>query len=225
MTKGFMSDREKALEESYFRQQDARLLEKLRKGATLDEIALALRDKLDVDNPELLARAREAGVTPETAPAFLLAPLIQVAWAEGKVGRHEREAVLRLAHERGVASGTPAHDQLVSWLEQKPSDALFDTALEVIRAGFEVLPHAVLRRCHIRFGGERPTKFPLDVVTFKQKNEIANRTAMAESRCGHGGEHPFDDLVAPLVPEPADRRVLQVIERPAGRSRLELAKA
>ena len=137
-----MSDREKALEESYFRQQDARLLEKLRKGATLDEIALALRDKLDVDNPELLARAREAGVTPETAPAFLLAPLIQVAWAEGKVGRHEREAVLRLAHERGVASGTPAHDQLVSWLEQKPSDALFDTALEVIRAGFEVLPHA-----------------------------------------------------------------------------------
>ena len=95
MTKGFMSDREKALEESYFRQQDARLLEKLRKGATLDEIALALRDKLDVDNPELLARAREAGVTPKTAPVFLLAPLIQVAWAEGKVGRHEREAVLR----------------------------------------------------------------------------------------------------------------------------------
>ena len=142
MEKGFMGDREKALEDSYFRQQEARLLEKLRQGATLDEIAEALRDKLQVDNPELLARAREAGVTPETAPAFFLAPLVQVAWAEGKVGRHERDTVLRLAHDRGVANGTPAHDQLVAWLEQRPSDSLFDAALDVIRAGFDVLPHA-----------------------------------------------------------------------------------
>lgn len=142
MTKGFMSDREKAFEESYFRQQDARLLEKLRAGATLDEIAVALRDKLQVDNPELLAQAREAGVTPETAPAFFLAPLVQVAWAEGKVGKHERETVLRLAHDRGVDSGTPAHAQLVSWLEQRPPETLFGAALDVIRAGFDVLPHA-----------------------------------------------------------------------------------
>lgn len=141
MTKGFMGDREKALEESYFRQQDARLLDKLRQGATLDEIAVALRDKLDVDNPELLAQARAAGVTAETAPAFLLAPLVQVAWAEGKVGKHERETVLRLANDRGVVTGTPAYDQLVSWLQQRPSDALFDAALDVIRAGFDVLPH------------------------------------------------------------------------------------
>lgn len=156
MTKGFMGDREKALEEGYFRQQDARLLEKLRKGASLDEIAVALRDKLNVDNPELLTRARESGVTPETAPAFFLAPLVQVAWAEGKVGKHERETVLRLAQDRGVVSGTPAHDQLVSWLEQRPSDTLFDAALDVIRAGFDVLPHAerderierIVHACH-----------------------------------------------------------------------------
>ena len=142
MDKGFMGDREKALEESYFRQQDAKLLEKLRAGATLDEIAVALRDKLHVDNPELLTRAREAGVTPETAPAFFIAPLVQVAWAENKVGKHERETVLRLARERGVDDGTPAHDQLVEWLKQRPDDRLFDTALDVIRASFTVLPLA-----------------------------------------------------------------------------------
>lgn len=141
MEKGFMGDREKALEESYFRQQEARLLEKLRQGATLDEIAVALRDKLQVDNPELLARAREAGVTPETASAFFLAPLVQVGWAEGKVGRHERDTVLRLAHDRGVANGTPAHDQLVKWLEQRPSEELFDAALDVLKEGLDVLPH------------------------------------------------------------------------------------
>ncbi len=142
MTKGFMGDREKALEEGYFRQQDARLLEQLRQGASLDDIAIALRDKLHVDNPELLTRARELGITPETAPAFFLAPLVQVAWAEGKVGKHEREKVLRLARERGVADDTPANAQLVEWLRQRPSDELFDAALDVIRAGFAVLPLA-----------------------------------------------------------------------------------
>lgn len=140
MTKGFMGDREKALEESYFRQQDAKLLEKLRQGATLDEIAVALRDKLQVDDPELLTRARDCGVTPETAPAFFLAPLIQTAWAEGRVGKHERETVLRLARDRGVESNSPAYAQIVEWLENRPPDTLFDAALDVLRAGFAVLP-------------------------------------------------------------------------------------
>ncbi len=35
-------DREKAMEESYFREQDAKLLAKLREKADLDEIAVAL---------------------------------------------------------------------------------------------------------------------------------------------------------------------------------------
>jgi len=95
-------DREKAMEESYFRQEEARLLEKLRQKASLDEIAVALRDVLLVENPELLARARQLGITAETAPAFFLAPLVQVAWAEGKVTKDELEAVLKIARERGI---------------------------------------------------------------------------------------------------------------------------
>ena len=46
MAKGVLSDREKALEESYFRQHDAKLLEKLRQRAGLDDIATALAEKL-----------------------------------------------------------------------------------------------------------------------------------------------------------------------------------
>ena len=44
-------DREKAAEEAYFRQADARLLETLRQKAHLDDIAVALGQKLQVDNP------------------------------------------------------------------------------------------------------------------------------------------------------------------------------
>lgn len=133
-------DREKALEEAYFREQEAQLLQKLRQRADLDEIAVALRDKLQLDDPSLLLAVRELGVTPETGPAFLLAPLLQVAWAEGKVRKEEQAMVLRLAQRRGLAEGSPAYEQLVEWLRVRPADAFFDTALEVIKFGYSVLP-------------------------------------------------------------------------------------
>lgn len=133
-------EREKAMEENFFRQQDAKLLDKLRQQSKLDEVAAALVEKLGVDNPELLVRARELGITADTAAAFLLAPLVQVAWAEGTVTKREREAVLTIARERGVEDGSKAQEQLNAWLTARPDDALFDAAVEVIKVGLEVLP-------------------------------------------------------------------------------------
>jgi len=78
MDKGIFKDREQAMEANYFRQQDARLVEKLRQEAQLDDIAQELAAKLELDNPELLLKVRELGVTGDTAPAFFLAPLVQV---------------------------------------------------------------------------------------------------------------------------------------------------
>jgi len=140
MEKGFLGDREKAMEADYFRKENERLLEKLRQGAKLDDIAKALADKLKVDNQELLGRVRALGVTPAAAPALFLTPLVQVAWAEGSVGNPEREAVLRLARQRDVEEDSPAYAQLVEWLKVRPSDELFDAGLELIKYGFAVLP-------------------------------------------------------------------------------------
>jgi hypothetical protein len=129
------------MEANYFRNEDERLLAKLREGATLDEIAKAVRDKLQVDDPDLLQRVRALGITPETASAFLVAPLVQVAWGGGTVTREERETVLDLARERGVEDGSPSQAQLVSWLDKRPDDELFETSIEVIKRSLAVLPH------------------------------------------------------------------------------------
>ena len=133
-------DREKAIEEAYFRQEDAKLLDKLRHKADLDEIAVALGEKLQIDDPELLQRVRDLSITLDTAPALFLAPLVQVAWAEGEVSKAEHGTVLRLARQRGVEPGSPAYAQLEEWLRQRPSDALFDTAVQVLKFAFAVLP-------------------------------------------------------------------------------------
>ena len=133
-------ERGRGQEAAYFRNQDTQLIEKLRESARLEEIAVALAEKLQVDNPELLHRVMELGVTLDTAPAFLLAPLVQVAWAEGEVTEREHKTVLRLAGARGVEESSPAHAQLLEWLQERPPDALFDTATEVIKVGLSVLP-------------------------------------------------------------------------------------
>jgi hypothetical protein len=139
MAKDIFKDREKGLEEDYFRKSDAKLLEKMREKARLDEVAAELAKTLQVENPELLHRVIDLGVPPGSGAALLLAPLVWVAWAEGKVTDRERETVLRLAATRGVEKGSPAEAQLLDWLAKRPSDAVFHVAMDVIKAGLSRL--------------------------------------------------------------------------------------
>ena len=80
-----LREKERGEEAQYFRRKDQELLQKLREKAQLDELANMLGQKLQVDDPVLLKRIVADGVTLETGAAFLLAPLVQIAWAEGKV--------------------------------------------------------------------------------------------------------------------------------------------
>ena len=87
MEKDIFKERGRGMEEAYFRQQDAKLIERLHQEAKLEEIAIALAEKLQVDNPELLRRVMELGVKVDAAPAFFLAPLVQVAWVVSRSAR------------------------------------------------------------------------------------------------------------------------------------------
>jgi uncharacterized tellurite resistance protein B-like protein len=140
MAKDMFHDRGRAEEEAYFRQRDAKLIAKLRQDARLSEIAHALAEKLDADEPALIERIKKLGVTLDTGAAFILAPLVEVAWVDGDVSRAEREAILHIAKQRGVEPGSADHRQLLDWLARRPSDEVFRTALEAIRVGLGVLP-------------------------------------------------------------------------------------
>ena len=139
MSEDLFKERGRSFEEEYFRKHEARLIAKLRERGRLEEISEALALKLQIDSPDLLSRIMALGVTVETGPAFLLAPLVQVAWAEGAVTDRERATVLRLAQERGIEPTSPAYAQLDAWLSQRPVDALFDAAIEAIKSGLSVL--------------------------------------------------------------------------------------
>ncbi len=142
MTDDILHERGRAIEAQWARQRDEELLKKLRERARLDEIARALARKLRVDDPALRQRLLDLGLTHETGPALFLVPLVAVAWADGKVGDGERDAILGMAAARGVEPATPVHDQVLEWLLRPPPRDLVDAALEVLRAGISVLPDA-----------------------------------------------------------------------------------
>ena len=140
MPDGIFGNRERALENAYIREHDAKLLDRLRRQAHLDEIAEALAEMLQVDDPGLLLKVTNLGIEPDTAAALFLAPLVQVAWADGTVSRQSREAVLHKARERGIEEASAAYAQLQALLETRPPQAFFAIGIEVLRAGFGVLP-------------------------------------------------------------------------------------
>ena len=140
MTKDIFRERERGEEDAYFHQQDARLIAKLRQKAQFSEIAHALAEKLHADEPALFERIRKLGVTLNTGSAFILAPLVEVAWVDGDVSHAERDTILHIAQQRGVEPGSADHNQLLDWLAHRPSNEVFHTALEAIRIGLSVLP-------------------------------------------------------------------------------------
>src|SRR3546814_14111627 len=60
--KDLLKERERGEEAEHFRREDAKLIEKMRERAHLDEIARALAAKLRVDDAELLRRDRQSVV-------------------------------------------------------------------------------------------------------------------------------------------------------------------
>ena len=141
MTRDIFRDRARGEEAAYFRQEDAKLIEKLRQKAQFSEIAHALAEKLHADEPDLLERIQKLGVTLDTGSAFLLAPLVEVAWADGDVSNAERDTILHIAEQRGVTPGSADYRQLIDWLAHRPSEEVIRTSLEAIRIGLSVLSH------------------------------------------------------------------------------------
>ena len=67
-------------------------------------------------------------------------PLIQVAWSDGGVSQRERDQVLEIASLHGIKAGSAAHDRLVAWLTDCPSDQFFQACLRGVRAMLRYRP-------------------------------------------------------------------------------------
>jgi len=126
MTKEFLGDRKKALEESFFARENAKLLEQLRVERDTHEAREALAQISGIESDEILGKLCALGINTDTWTAVSIAPLVEVAWANGKVDDAERDAVLSSAENNGIGSGSPGYRLLESWLAHRPDGRLLE---------------------------------------------------------------------------------------------------
>ncbi|HEY1294086.1 MAG TPA: hypothetical protein VGJ60_13495 [Chloroflexota bacterium] len=132
--KEFLGDRRRSQEEEYFQRREQELIARLQQRSQEQAARRNLAERTGVVDEEVLSDLEALGYTPDTVMLLHLAPLLQVAWAEGGVSERERGLILEAARARGVEPGSPADAQLASWITSRPSADFFDRTLRVIRA-------------------------------------------------------------------------------------------
>ena len=138
--KDIIADRERALESAYFQKKDQELIEKLRQRAALENERRQLSEELGNLDEELIEALQNLGFTRETLPLLHLTPLVQMAWAEGKVTVSERNLIFEIAERHGISKDTTAYQKLNEWLENKPSEQFFEHARTAIYLVNQTLP-------------------------------------------------------------------------------------
>ena len=133
-------DRERGLEEEYFRKREKALIEKFKQQVAQETERKQLVEATGVSDQKLLDTLQELGFTPDTARLLHLVPLVQVAWVDGDVTKSERDMIMEAAGLYGVEPNSPVYQQLTTWLDRCPTDQFFESALLIVRAMLQALP-------------------------------------------------------------------------------------
>lgn len=148
MDGNILNDRRKALEESFFQKHDKELLDQLRDKARARKEKEALGAAMQIHDDAVLDHLMESGFTLETYEALNLIPLVQVAWADGRLTQDEREAILKAATETGIDPGEASYELLVKWMNDDPGDeliALWEDYVQGLRAELPDAAMAAIR--------------------------------------------------------------------------------
>jgi hypothetical protein len=101
--------------------EDARLLQKLKKVFDKKVDKEGLRQATGITDELVLDRLVALNISGSLLEAFRLLPLVEIAWADGRVDKREAKAVLQAAESHGIAPGSSAHLMLENIIEQGPN--------------------------------------------------------------------------------------------------------
>ena len=114
--------RERALEEEFFQRKNQQLLDKLRATFEQKVTGEKLQAATGITDPKVLERLVALQVRGETMAAFALYPLVEIAWADGKLDRAERDAILEAAAGEGILRGSPSYQALEAAMTEGPTE-------------------------------------------------------------------------------------------------------
>jgi hypothetical protein len=127
-------DRRKARESAYFHDRDRELIRKLAEAEARKKARDELANQTGIQDQGLLDRMLDGQIESKTLQALLLVPLVEIAWANGRVDERQRKAVLAAARQKGLQEDSPADQLLRSWLTAKPPGELLDVWKQYVNA-------------------------------------------------------------------------------------------
>ena len=124
-------------EDEYFLEQElaqrARFRAKLEAKANAAAEQRKIAERVGVGDEQLARRIHGLGFEGETARVLHLMPLVEVAWADGKLSANERKVILQTADAHGIEPHSEAGIVLASMLEERPSDTVLEEILKVLK--------------------------------------------------------------------------------------------
>ncbi len=129
-----LEPRARALQSAFFCGAAARYREALHRLEGEMASTESLAGAAGLPDPGVVSRLAELGIDADTLAALTLIPLVEVAWADGRMDEGERRAVLHDAESAGLPAGSPGHGMLRVWLEQRPDTELLDTWRDYVGA-------------------------------------------------------------------------------------------
>lgn len=135
-----LEKRRHALEAAFFNKYNDELLAKLREKDQAAKEKQELAAATGIHDDKILDALRALGVRATTLAALAIAPLVLIAWRDGKMEKHERLAILRAAEEQRMDRTSPGFQLLEKWLDARPGDELVATWKGYVAALREHLP-------------------------------------------------------------------------------------
>jgi hypothetical protein len=137
-----LAEREHALEDAFFRREEARLRQAQREEASRAERFEQLSAVLGPRDPGLIDPLLDVGLRAENATALMMAPLVAVAWADHQLDATERRRILQAELELGIEPDSEPGRLVLHWLDHRPSDQLLDAWAGYVSALCKVLEPA-----------------------------------------------------------------------------------
>lgn len=134
MSDSVLSARRAGLEDAFFAQENAALLNRVREADALKFRREALTAATGIVDEAVLARLEQLKIGTGTLAALTLVPMVLVAWADGAISEEEKRAVLAGATKAGMTPGSPGLELLEAWLRVRPLPALFQAWKDYVQA-------------------------------------------------------------------------------------------
>jgi len=119
--------RGKKLEDLFFFEQDVALTNEKQRLRKMEHNLKTLSEISGITDEAILRKLIELDIQVEVLTTLSIVPLIEVAWADGKIDDREREEILKAAESFGILEGQTRRGLFEHWIQKQPPRGMIES--------------------------------------------------------------------------------------------------